>query len=140
MNQPRVGVGVIVRDDKRVLLGRRHGSHGADTWCFPGGHLEFGESPFTCGRRELLEETGLEVTNFELGPVTNDIFETEGKHYVTLFVICCYNGGIAELKEPDKCKEWKWFASDALPTPLFLPILNLIKGGFQVTEKGLTKI
>jgi 8-oxo-dGTP diphosphatase len=138
MNQPRIGVGVIVCDGKRVLLGRRYGSHGAETWCFPGGHLEFGESPADCAERELLEETGLVASDLQMGPFTNDIFENENKHYVTLFVIATYSGGIAEIREPDKCKEWGWFEWDKLPKPLFLPIQNLIEQGFKIHDKGIT--
>ena len=41
---PRVGVGVIVQRDGRILLGKRLGAHGEGTWALPGGHLEFGES------------------------------------------------------------------------------------------------
>ena len=39
-----IGVGVIVLRGGRVLLGRRRGSHGADSWALPGGHLEEGET------------------------------------------------------------------------------------------------
>ncbi len=134
MNHPRVGIGVILCDGTRVLLGRRCGSHGSETWCFPGGHLEFGETPAECAKRELLEETGLTATNFVTGPCTNDIFKDEGKHYVTWFVVATHTGGLAEVREPDKCREWRWFDWDNLPTPLFLPIKNLLKAGFQIKK------
>lgn len=135
MKNPRVGVGVIVHDGSRVLLGRRIGSHGADTWCFPGGHLEFGESPLQCAERELLEETGLQSNDLSVGPYTNDIFDEEGKHYVTLFVLAAYGGGTARVVEPDKCREWSWFEWPDLPAPLFLPIQNLLKLGFAIKAK-----
>lgn len=56
----------------------------------PGGHLEFGETPEACAVREVLEETGLEISEADVRFVTatNDIFEAEGKHYVTLFMAC----------------------------------------------------
>lgn len=44
MNQARVGIGVFIFKDGKFLIGHRHGSHGADTWALPGGHLDFGES------------------------------------------------------------------------------------------------
>ncbi len=119
-------------DGTQVLLGKRSGSHGRDTWSFPGGHLEFGESPLTCAARELLEETGLTADHWEVGPYTNDIFEQEGKHYVTLFVLTQYSGGTPEVREPDRCQEWRWFQWNNLPAPLFLPIQNLLKQGFHI--------
>jgi 8-oxo-dGTP diphosphatase len=136
MNQPRVGVGVIVCDGPRVLLGLRRGAHGAATWPFPGGHLEFGESPLECAARELLEETGLVASQFRVGPYTNDVFESESKHYVTLFVLASYEGGVPEVKEPDKCAEWRWFDWESLPASLFLPIRNLITQGFRIVDNG----
>jgi len=84
---PRVGVGVIVVRDGLVLLGQRIGSHGAGTWALPGGHLEFGEAVEQCAEREVMEETGLQVEVVALGPYTNNVFEEEGRHYVTLFVV-----------------------------------------------------
>jgi 8-oxo-dGTP diphosphatase len=46
---------------------------------------------------------------------------------VTLFVIAEYDSGEATAKEPEKCEEWRWFAWERLPEPLFLPIRNLKK-------------
>ncbi len=128
---PRVGVGVCICRDGKVLLGKRMGSHGEGTWSFPGGHLEFGETIEACAARETLEETGLEVERMQLGPYTNDYFAAEGKHYLTLFVIAHSSKGNPALLEPHKCLEWKWFDWNALPEPLFLPIQNLKKTGFS---------
>jgi|GEM_PF-5891666 len=38
----RVGVGVFVFKNGEFIMLKRRGSHGADTWSLPGGHLEFG--------------------------------------------------------------------------------------------------
>jgi|GEM_PF-215276 8-oxo-dGTP diphosphatase len=131
MDRPKVGVAVVIIRDNKVLLGLRHGSHGAETWCTAGGHLEYGESFEECATRELFEETGLVAKNYELAGITNDIFPTEQKHYLTAFLYCEYTGGEAELKEPDKCREWKWFEWDKLPSPLFIPVTNLVKQGYS---------
>lgn len=61
MLTPGLGVGVLVIENGRVLLGKRKGSHGAGTWSAPGGHLEYGESIENCAEREVLEETGLRI-------------------------------------------------------------------------------
>lgn len=126
---PKVGVGVIVHKDDKVLLGLRLGKHGQNTWSFPGGHLEFQETINQCATREVDEETGLKIKNLKQVAITNDIFPQ--KHYITIFVEADYESGEITNKEPDKCKEWKWFKWNELPTPLFLPIQNLIKQGFK---------
>lgn len=130
-NRPKVGVGVVVRKDNKVLLGQRKNSHGEGSWCFPGGHLEFGESWEQCAKREVEEETGLKIKNVHLGKVTNDIFETENKHYITLIMVADYDEGETEVKEIEKCERWEWFEWNHLPTPLFIPIQNLQKTDFN---------
>ena len=91
--RPGVGVGVVLVRGNRVLLDKRKSSSnglGMGSWAFAGGHLEFGESPEDCAKRELLEETGLEASNFRSFTITNDIFEGYGKHYITLYVLAAY--------------------------------------------------
>ncbi|MEI6842907.1 MAG: NUDIX hydrolase [bacterium] len=130
--RPRVGVGVIVIRDNKVLLGKRKGSHGEGTWSFPGGHLEFFETIEDCARRELAEETGLRLVCIGRSTFTNDMFVAEGKHYITIFVQAYYyTGGEPMVKEPDKCEGWEWFEWEHLPEPLFLPIQNLKKSAFN---------
>lgn len=51
----------------------------------PGGHLEFGESWETCAAREVLEETGLVVTNARFASAVNSVFGNTA-HYVTIFM------------------------------------------------------
>lgn len=130
-DRPYVGVGVIVLHEGRVLLGRRIASHGAGAWQFPGGHLEAFESVEDCARREVLEETGLEIDDLQRGPYTSDVFVEEGKHYVTLFVTAHSHAGTLRVGEPDKAAEWGWVEWDRLPQPLFTPIRNLLAGGWR---------
>lgn len=49
--------GIIVHDGKLLLV--KH-TGGKDFYVFPGGHLDFGEDPQECMRRELIEELGVE--------------------------------------------------------------------------------
>jgi len=130
--RPYVGVAVIVIKDGKILLGKRKNSHGSGTWHFPGGHLEFNESIEACARREVFEETGLKIKNIRLGPYTNDMFEEEQKHYITLFAISEYDSGALELKEPEKCDAWDWFDWTQRPEPLFLSIQNFLKLNFKL--------
>ena len=131
-SRPYIGVAVIVVRSGRVLLGMRRNAHGAGTWQFPGGHLEYGESIDACARRELFEETGLSIVDLRRGPFTNDRFTEEHKHYVTLFMIADRTTGTPAVKEPEKCATWEWFRWSDMPRPHFLPIDNLLRQGFSI--------
>lgn len=124
---PRVGVGVIITKDNTILLGKRINSHGHNSWAPPGGHLEFLESPEACAQREVFEETGISIKNIRPILFTNDIFQPDNKHYITIFMAADYDSGLPTILEPDKCLEWKWFFWDHLPSPLFLSFENFLK-------------
>lgn len=130
MEKPRVGVSAIIKKNGKYLLGKRKGSHGDGTWSFPGGHLEAGETILACALREILEETGLGVRigSVKVEHVTEDFFVDEGLHYITLFVTVNVVGDPINM-EPKKCDGWEWFDRDKFPSPLFLPIENLIEKG-----------
>jgi len=128
--QTRIGVGVVVVRDKHVLLGERRGSHGADMWAPPGGHLEDGEDVAQCAARELREETGIVARAWHEGPYALNEFVDIDKRYVTLFVVITESDGDAQLLEPMKCGKWQWFAWNALPSPLFAPFASVVAHGW----------
>ena len=134
--RPLVGVAVIIMKGRKVLVGKRIHSHGSGAWQFPGGHLEFKETVEECAKREVYEETGLRIQHIRLCPYTNDIFELEGKHYVTLFVLADYESGELVLKEPAKCEKWEWREWSDLPEPYFLPMANLLGQGFRLPDNS----
>jgi len=126
--RPQVGVGVIIERDGRVLLMRRQGAHGDGNWSNPGGHLEYGESIEECAVREVREEVGITVQHIAFYAMTNDIFAGIGRHYITLWVTGQYVSGEAVANSTREMSEIGWFAWDALPEPLFLPLANLVAG------------
>lgn len=125
-SQTRVGLGILVMRNGQVLLGQRRGSHGAGYYAAPGGHLEFGESFAAAARREVREETGLEITNLRLLSVGNYLFAGE-RHYVDIDLVCEAPSGEAELREPEKCTGWNWYDMDALPQPLFIVTQRMLE-------------
>jgi 8-oxo-dGTP diphosphatase len=133
--KPQVGIQIIVANELgELLLGKRKNSLEAGTWAFPGGHLEFGETPEMCAKRELKEETNLEALLIEPGPWTNNIIE--GKHYIMLFMVVREYRGELLLIEPDKCEGWDFFSRNKLPNPLFSPLMTFLKLGMQRDING----
>jgi 8-oxo-dGTP diphosphatase len=126
----RIGIGVFVFKDGKFLLQQRQGAHGAGSWSVPGGHLEFGESFEDTARREVKEETDLEIKHVRFGAVTNDNFIKEGKHYVTIWMLSDWQSGTEYITEPDKCLKQEWHTFDDLPAPLFLPWNQLLESEF----------
>jgi 8-oxo-dGTP diphosphatase len=90
--RPVVGVGGVVISEGRVLLVRRGRPPLEGEWSIPGGMLELGETVFEGVRRELAEETGLDVRVVELMEVFERIsLDGDGKakyHYVVLDYLC----------------------------------------------------
>lgn len=117
--RPKIGLGVMVFNGQKVLLAKRKNSHGEGMWCCPGGHLEWGERFEECAKREVLEETGVEVDDVEIVGITNDITEEWDTHYIT---ICTKGGkwkGEPQVVEPEKNIKVGWYPLDDLPLPLF---------------------
>lgn len=126
-SRPSVGVAIIITKSNQVLLMKRKGAHGRGTWSTPGGHLEIGESPEECAVREAKEEVGMDVVDVRFRAVTNDIFDEQGKHYVTLWMDGKSINEKPTIVAENEVEEIGWYGWDELPEPLFLPLENLIK-------------
>ena len=91
-NQPIVGVGGVIISNHRALLIRRGGPPLEGHWSIPGGLLEVGETLLEGVKRELREETGIEVRPLDLIEVFERIdLDGSGRaryHYVVLDYLC----------------------------------------------------
>jgi ADP-ribose pyrophosphatase YjhB (NUDIX family) len=97
-DRPFLGVGAIIFDDAgRLLLVERGGEPLKGKWSLPGGIVETGELLKDAARREVLEETGLEVQPLDIFEVFERIMpDCEGRaeyHYVLVDYICRVTGG-----------------------------------------------
>jgi 8-oxo-dGTP diphosphatase len=136
-------MGVLVMRRGRVLLGRRRGSHGEGYYAAPGGHIEFGESFEQAARREVSEETGLEIADLKLLSIGNYVFKREDgeRHYIDVDFVCEAPAGEPQLAEPEKCDGWDWYELDHLPQPLFIVTRRMIESlRSGVTLKSLSEI
>jgi len=111
------------RSPFEVLLGKRKGSHAAGEYAFPGGHLENGESVEECARREVREETGLEIVEVEYCFTALIGLYAPEKHYVHIGVKCEVTPDAEpRLMEPEKCEGWGWYNLHGwMPQPLMGP-------------------
>ncbi len=107
---PVLGVGALIFEDARVLLVKRGKEPLRGYWSLPGGGVEVGEALEAAVRREVQEETGLEVA---VGPIAT-VFErilsdASGAceyHYVLIDFYCTVTGGNLHPGSDASCVEW----------------------------------
>ncbi len=116
--RPKVGVGVLIWKDGKILLGRRLADPGKGEFAWPGGHLEYMESIEDCARREVREETGMEISNIRFVRLVN-MKHYDPVHYVDIGLQADWVSGIPQVLEPEKTEVWKWYSPEELPEPLF---------------------
>ena len=121
-----VGVAAFVCYDHKFVIQLRSGAHGAQTWAPPGGKLDFGETPEQGIAREVLEETELTISDIHYIGFTNDIFQEDDLHYITLWYVARPSTNKARITEPHKCLDQRWVTLDEMPTQLFLPTYNIL--------------
>jgi 8-oxo-dGTP diphosphatase len=120
---PVVGVGVVLVQDGKVLLVRRGRDPGRGLWAVPGGKVRRGEPMRDAARREILEETGLEV---EIGDVVwvGEYLEADD-HIVLIDFAGSVLGG--ELRAGDDADDVRWVVvEDAVEMPLTRTMYDLM--------------
>ncbi len=115
-----VGVGAIVLNDEgKVFLARRgqEARNEQGLWACPGGALAFGELLEAAIRREVREESGMEIdVLYQLAAF--DHWLPTGEQWVSVAFVARHMAGEPQLVEPGKSSACGWFALDALPEPL----------------------
>ncbi len=130
---PIIGVGAVVVRGGRALLVRRNTEPLRGEWSVPGGMLELGETLHDAVRREVLEETGIEVEPGEVLDVFDSIF-TDGLgqtqyHYVLIDYLCRPLSG--EARAGSDVSDVRWVNAEALPAMALRASIE------QVVRKGL---
>jgi ADP-ribose pyrophosphatase YjhB (NUDIX family) len=113
-SKPTAGA-LVVDEAGRLLLGRRRFEPFAGRWDIPGGFLEEGEHPLDGMRRELREETGLEVEPIEFLGAWMDRYGGDSTAEATLNLYWTARAVAGEPEPADDVTELRWFAPDELP-------------------------
>jgi 8-oxo-dGTP diphosphatase len=116
---PRIGVGAVVVRDGSLLMIRRNKEPYTGRWSVPGGTLERGEYLTDAVRREVLEETGIEV---DVGDLLG-ILEWVGEpHYVILDYVATPSAA-TDPRPGGDVSEARWVPLEEVPklecTPRF---------------------
>ena len=127
--RPVVTVGGLIRNDSgEVLMIRTH--KWSNLWGIPGGKTKWGETSLEALRREIKEETALDVKDIEFVLVQDCIGSKEfyrEAHFVLLNYTCrC--AGRSEVKLNEEAQEFRWVPVDqALKMPLNTPTRVLLQ-------------
>ena len=85
-SHPRVGVGAVILDGRRVLLVKRGGQPSAGKWSLPGGLVDLGETTVEAIAREVAEECGLQIRIAGLAGIVDRVVRDDAGrvryHYV----------------------------------------------------------
>jgi len=134
---PAVGVAMVLVRDRKVLLGRRARGEYQGQWCIPCGYVEWGEDVRDAARRELLEETGLEV---EVGPVYSVHSNFHNLQSLTVGVWFWGQVRGGKLEAGDDLDAVDYFPLDELPQPLAFPtdllVLEQLREEFSQIADG----
>jgi 8-oxo-dGTP diphosphatase len=130
--RPLVGVGALILDGERILMAQRGKQPLLGWWSLPGGALETGELLADAVRREVLEETGLEIEPLGVIEIFERIMRDDTGapeyHYVLIDYICRTIGGALQAGD-DVCRV-EWIARGDLAK------LQITEGTLGVIEKA----
>jgi 8-oxo-dGTP diphosphatase len=128
----RVSVSALIFEGEKVLLAHRRA---IDWWNLPGGAVDPGETVDEALRREVREETGLEV---EVGQLVG-VYSKPLKQEIVLSFRCQVNGGEFGSISDDDIDESRYFAFNALPARTLPKHRERINDGLLKQEQAIVR-
>jgi len=135
-SRPFLGVGALIFQDRNLLLVERAKEPLKGFWSIPGGIVEAGEKLEEGIRREVLEETGLEVEPLSIFEIFERIIpDPEGRpeyHYVLIDYLCRTVGG--RLEAASDVSRVVWVPEQKLRD------YRITEGTLEVIERAFAKL
>ncbi len=123
-----VGCGAFIINDKgELLLQLRNKAPEKEYWSIPGGRVELFETFEEAVKREVKEETGVEVEVISLLGICDHIIKNEERHWVSPSYLCKIIEGEPQILEPTKHLDIKWFSLDKLPEKITITTKDAIR-------------
>lgn len=122
--------GVIIKDNK-ILLIKRAAPPGVGEWAVPGGRIDQNEDAIGCLKREMKEETNLDVEPIALIGIYGDP-KRDPRGVIAAAYLCKVVGG--KLQHGDDAGEAKWFDLDKLPT-LWADHSKIVRDALEVFRR-----
>lgn len=135
MNNIRIRIAAVVVCGSKILL-VEHQKDGKTYWLLPGGGLKFGEKIEECARREIKEETNLEIEMGRFLFLSESIAPDGSRHILNLFFLGELKGGELKVGNEIRLKSVAFHEFESLDVlEVHPPIGKLLR---QILSDGIT--
>lgn len=135
---PNTRVSVIVLNDEKQILLVKHRKGARQYWVLPGGRMEYGESFYECGVREVKEETGLDVEIDRIVFLSEAIAPDRSRHILNVFMTSKSFSGTMQLGNEPVLAGVEFKPLEDLRTlTLYPPVSHQILDMLETREQGI---
>jgi 8-oxo-dGTP diphosphatase len=126
----------LIQHEEQYLIMRRSPANDylPGTWDIPGGTVDPGETVAEAIKREVLEETGLEVEVLRVLHVFSNLSQLPARQTCQIIFRCRYLGGDVRLN-PLEHDEYQWIAANELAR---LPLIPFLADFYSASRGHLT--
>lgn len=112
-NNIRVRIGVVLVKDGKILLIKQR-KDDKEYWLVPGGGIDYGEKIKDCAKREIKEETNLDIELKQFLFTYESINTDKGKHVLNFFFLAEILSGELKLGKEENLVDLKFFEFEKL--------------------------